>query len=398
MMAPFVPDPITDQLNLLVALFLGIAFGYVLEQAGFSSSRRLAGLFYGYDFTVLRVFFTAAITAMAGVTLLGAFGYLDLSAIFVNPTWLWPAVVGGVVMGLGFVLGGYCPGTSIAALSIGKVDALFFVIGGFLGVFAFGEAYPLVAAFSESSALGPQKVYDAIGMSPGGFALLLIAVALVAFWATGLIERRVNPDAPSKSHAPVPHRWAAAGLLALGLFLLVLPDRKAAVLASVNRPEFATAHRLDAMDSDELAFRLMDRDPSLAVYDLRSETATKAHPLPRATALTLDALFQRDLTAPLSRRHVTKVVVAETPDEARTAARVMLKLGYVNVRPLADGFGAFARDILSAPNAPPTREMRGPEVVAAFRSQARRAIEAQVDEERKRGTTKKAGKKIAGGC
>ncbi len=65
-MGPFVPDLISDQLNLVVALFLGIGFGFVLEQAGFSSSRRLAGVFYGYDFTVLRVFFTAAVTAMSG--------------------------------------------------------------------------------------------------------------------------------------------------------------------------------------------------------------------------------------------------------------------------------------------------------------------------------------------
>ena len=54
-MGPFVPDIISDQLNLVVALILGIGFGFVLEQAGFSSSRRLAGLFYGYDFTVLQV-------------------------------------------------------------------------------------------------------------------------------------------------------------------------------------------------------------------------------------------------------------------------------------------------------------------------------------------------------
>ena len=72
-MGPFVPDIISDELNLVVALLLGIAFGAVLEQAGFSSSRKLAGVFYGYDFTVLRVFFTAGVTAMLGVILL-AFG------------------------------------------------------------------------------------------------------------------------------------------------------------------------------------------------------------------------------------------------------------------------------------------------------------------------------------
>ena len=48
-MGPFVPDLISDQLNLVVALVLGIGFGVALEQAGFSSSRRLAGVFPGRD-------------------------------------------------------------------------------------------------------------------------------------------------------------------------------------------------------------------------------------------------------------------------------------------------------------------------------------------------------------
>src|SRR5512141_1944210 len=132
-MGPFVPELISDQLNLVVALLLGIGFGYVLEQAGFSSSRRLAGLFYGYDFTVLRVFFTAAITALSGTLVLGWAGLLDLAAIYVNPLFLGPAILGGVIMGLGFVLGGYCPGTSVCAAAIGKKDAIVFVLGGVLG-------------------------------------------------------------------------------------------------------------------------------------------------------------------------------------------------------------------------------------------------------------------------
>jgi hypothetical protein len=143
MMGPFAPDLVSDQLNLVVALFLGVGLGYVLEQAGSPSSRRQAGVFYGYDFTVLRVFFTAAVTAMSGVLLLGHFGLLDLGLIFVNPTWLTPAVVGGAVMGVGFILGGYCPGTGVCAAAIGGIDAFFFVGGGVLGVFAFAEAQPL---------------------------------------------------------------------------------------------------------------------------------------------------------------------------------------------------------------------------------------------------------------
>ena len=57
-----------EWLDLLIALLIGIGFGFSLEQAGFSSSRKLAGMFYGYDTTVIKVFFTAAIVALDRIT------------------------------------------------------------------------------------------------------------------------------------------------------------------------------------------------------------------------------------------------------------------------------------------------------------------------------------------
>ena len=110
-MAPLVPSMISPEFDFVMAFLLGIGFGFVLEQAGFSSTRKLVGLFYGYDFTVLKVFFTAGVTAMTGVLLFGHFGILNLDAIYVNPTYLWSALVGGLIMGAGFIIGGFCPGT-----------------------------------------------------------------------------------------------------------------------------------------------------------------------------------------------------------------------------------------------------------------------------------------------
>jgi hypothetical protein len=112
-MGPLVPYIISEEFSLVIAFFIGIAFGFILEQAGFSSTKKLVGLFYGYDFTVLRVFFTAGITAMAGVLLMGHYGLLDLDVIYVNPTFLKSALLGGLIMGAGFIIGGFCPGTSV---------------------------------------------------------------------------------------------------------------------------------------------------------------------------------------------------------------------------------------------------------------------------------------------
>ncbi len=398
-MGPFVPDLISDQLNLVVALVLGLGFGFVLEQAGFSSSRRLVGVFYGYDFTVLRVFFTAAVTAMIGVLLLGSAGLLDVDAIFVNPTWLWPAVVGGIIMGVGFVIGGYCPGTSVCAAAIGKVDAMFFVGGGLLGIFGFAEAYPLVQTFNDSSALGPVKVFTSLGISQGVFAFLLIAAAVAAFAATTWIERRVAPaSAPSLSFARRPHVLAGAALLVLGVVLLVLPDYKGRILSRVSSPSYAVAHAVPVMTADELAFRIVDHEPNVRIVDVRSPKAWAARSLPGSVNVATRDLFGKEWSATLSPRHVRKVVVGETEEQARIAGLLIRELGYENVAVLEGGFPKFEKTILTpAPFA--FAGGRWDADVARFRDDARAEIARLAEQAKKAGQKQPIKeKKIQGGC
>ncbi len=178
--------------DMVIALLIGMAFGFVLESSGFSSSRKLAGVFYGYDFTVLRVFFTAAITAMLGLLYFEYMGWIDPAFIYVNSTFIWATLTGGIIMGLGFILGGFCPGTSMCAVAIGKIDAMVFVGGMFIGILIFSEAFPLLENLYNGNALGPVKVYDMLGISSGFFALGLILVALVAFVLTAWIQKRVK--------------------------------------------------------------------------------------------------------------------------------------------------------------------------------------------------------------
>ena len=171
-----------EWLDLLIALLIGIGFGFSLEQAGFSSSRKLAGMFYGYDTTVIKVFFTASIVALIGSQLLSFFGLLNLNLVFVNEFYVGASIVGGIIMGAGFIMGGFCPGTGLSALSIGKIDALAFFIGGLTGAFVYAETYPLIQNFANSSYKGPIKINEVLGISPGLFSFLLIVVAIVMFW------------------------------------------------------------------------------------------------------------------------------------------------------------------------------------------------------------------------
>jgi rhodanese-related sulfurtransferase len=399
MMGPFVPDPISDQLNLVVALLLGIAFGFVLEQAGFSSSRRLAGVFYGYDFTVLRVFFTAAVTAMSGVLLLGHFGLLDLDLIFVNPTWLAPAIVGGVIMGVGFILGGYCPGTSICAAAIGKVDGMFFVGGGLLGVLAFGEGYPLYKHFYESTSLGPIKVFDSLGMSQGAFAFLLISAAVAAFAITTVIEKRMAGFwAPSYGFSTRKNAAAGVALLALGLVFLVMPDRKTQVIDRVSDASYIAAHPTVTMDVDELAFRIVDRDPRIRIIDIRSPGAFGRLALPGSENVPLREFFSKDSVSLLSSRHVKKVVVGDTDTQEHAAYLLLEALGYENLAVLEGGFGGFQAVFLGSSAAPPAGG-RWEADVAQFREKARGDILQMIASSKATGAqAPKKVKKIAGGC
>lgn len=189
-MFPF--SNIPQWLDLLIAFLIGTGFGFALEQAGFSSSRKLAGMFYGYDTTVLKVFFTAAIVALVGSQFLSYFGLLDLNMVFVNEYYVWAAVIGGVIMGAGFIMGGFCPGTGICAMSIGKIDAFVFVAGGLTGAFLFAETFPLVINIANGYYKGPVKINEVFGMSPGLFTFLLILAAVAMFWLAEAAEKKFS--------------------------------------------------------------------------------------------------------------------------------------------------------------------------------------------------------------
>ncbi|MFZ0280151.1 MAG: YeeE/YedE thiosulfate transporter family protein [Bacteroidales bacterium] len=179
-----------EWLDLLVAFLIGTGFGFALEQAGFSSSRKLAGMFYGYDTTVIKVFFTAAIVALIGSQFMSYLGLLNLNQVYVNEFYVTASIVGGVIMGAGFIMGGFCPGTGICALSIGKIDAMIFVAGGLTGAFLFAETYPLIQNLANANYKGPVRINESLGMSSGMFTFLLVAAAAAMFWIAELAEKK----------------------------------------------------------------------------------------------------------------------------------------------------------------------------------------------------------------
>lgn len=179
-----------DTFALVLALVIGFGFGFALERAGFGSAKKLVAQFYLTDLAVFKVMFTAILTAMLGVFYLSAVGVLDLSLVYVEPTHLAPQVVGGLVLGAGFIVGGYCPGTSVVAIASGRRDAIFYLAGMALGVFGFGEAFSSLARFYESTSFGTLTLPEAFGLSYGVVVAAVVAMALGCFWLATKIERR----------------------------------------------------------------------------------------------------------------------------------------------------------------------------------------------------------------
>lgn len=179
--------------NLLAALFIGIAFGFVLERAGFSTSRKLAGVFYGYDFTVLKVFFTAAFTAAMGLLYLNYFGVFNYELVWMPTTYVVPTLVGGAIMGVGFIMGGFCPGTSMCGIATGKIDALAFVGGIAIGVFFYGVSYEwLWEDFRLTTNIGKKTMSEVLGISPGIAVLIFIIFGLFVFWLVDKVKKEYN--------------------------------------------------------------------------------------------------------------------------------------------------------------------------------------------------------------
>ena len=167
--------------SLFVYLAIGFAFGFILESSGFGDSRRLAAQFYFRELRVVKVMFTAIVVARLLVFWSTALGLLDYNELWVNPTYLWPGIVGGIIMGIGFILGGYCPGTSLVSVATLKIDGMFFLLGLVAGVVLFGETVSYMDVFWHSGDMGVFTLPEFLHLETGIVVFLVVCLALVMF-------------------------------------------------------------------------------------------------------------------------------------------------------------------------------------------------------------------------
>ncbi len=196
MMAPFYKmEYFGFEFSLAIAFIIGISFGFFLERGGLGNAKKLATQFYLTDMTVFKVMFTAIITAMLGIYWLSWFGFLDLSLVFVNPTYLVPQLVAGLIFGAGFVIGGLCPGTACVAMATGKIDGLVLLVGIFFGIFIFGETFDKIYDFFYSTSLGKFTIPQFLNLSYGLSIFIIVVMALLGFAGARIVEKRFSKKA-----------------------------------------------------------------------------------------------------------------------------------------------------------------------------------------------------------
>lgn len=304
----------------LVFLGIGFLFGFVLESSGFNHSPTLAAQFYFKDLRVFKVFFTAIITAMVLIFGSAALGILDYNLIWVNETYLWSGIVGGLIMGVGFILGGFCPGTSIVALATLKIDGIFFVLGGFVGAFLFGETVGGFENFYNGSYFGRLTLMDTFGLPAGVLVVLVVLMALGMFIGGEKLEQRFG-----KKEKPANPKMRRAGVgVIFGAALLVMfigqpttSDKWARIEAEKTQ---ALAERAVQIEPAELLASMADDRLEVRVLDVRSETDYNLVHLRGARRVTLDELPSIVSELRVTTAEATLVVVMSNDEADATDA------------------------------------------------------------------------------
>ncbi|MCZ7585441.1 MAG: YeeE/YedE thiosulfate transporter family protein [Deltaproteobacteria bacterium] len=337
------------EIGLVTAVLIGFGFGFVLERAGFGRADKLAAQFYLHDMTVFKVMFTAIVTAMLGLVVAGELGLAnvaELSRAIASETFLWPMLAGGFLLGMGFIISGYCPGTSVVATASGHLDGVMTVAGVVAGSLIYGEIQPAAAAFHTSGARGSLYLYELAGVPAWVVALAVTAMAIGLFFGAEKVEkifrakRAVSAERPEDVRAERRTMRRAFGTLGAAAAMMLTA---AALPVSATTAPAKTAEPIAA---HALAARLLDEPWNLRVLDVRDREACAEARVPGAECVPADDLAGLGLRYAAGARDLA-IVGGE--DESVPAEA----LAYPGkVYRLDGGFAAWKAYALTAPEIP----------------------------------------------
>jgi uncharacterized protein len=324
---------------------IGFAFGFVLEMSGFGNSRKLAAQFYFTDLTVLKVMFTAIVTAMVLIFIAAGIGLLNFSQVWVNPTYLPSGILGGLIMGAGFIIGGFCPTTSLASASTGKIDGMFFLGGGLFGAFLFGETEKYFDGwYNNAGYYGRLLLPDVFHLPTGVVVLLVVLMALFMFWGAEQLERIFGKRDLGREPRL---RLAGAGvLLALALVAVFVgqPSTELKYAREAASKDAILLHRDVQIAPAELFKTIYDQKVNLVMLDVRTEADYNLFHLKGAQNVPLGRL--KPLLPALQAQaavNTVYVVMSNNEDRATEAWKMLVAESVPNVYILEGGLNNWIK-------------------------------------------------------
>ncbi len=296
-MAPFDPVELLGKpLGYLVFVLFGMGFGITLEIAGFGLAHKLVGQFYFKDQTVFKMMFTSVLVAMVLIFFTTGMGWLDYDRIFVPPTYLLPGILGGLILGAGLIIGGYCPGTSLVSSSSGHLDGIFFVAGVMVGGLFFGSVVDHFWGFYNSTYMGRFTLPEWMGLSTGATVLLVVVVGVLSVWGSDAIERRwkrkegmLTEQEAKKDRRVLSIISVVLILGALGVFLVGQPSLADSWNANAEKQALLAQGKAFA-PAEEMNQAIYDPIINPILLDVRSERDYNLYHLEGARRVDLDQI------------------------------------------------------------------------------------------------------------
>jgi hypothetical protein len=166
-------------------IITGILFGFLLQRARVIRYDKQVGALLLKDMTIVKFMFTAILVGMVGLYLLADLGMIEIAG---RELILWAIIPGGALFGIGWALIGYCPGTGWAAIGEGRVDAIFGLLGVFVGGFIYSEMYPtLKDTLLSWGDLGTPTIPQALGINHW---FVIVPILIVAFFMFRWMEKK----------------------------------------------------------------------------------------------------------------------------------------------------------------------------------------------------------------
>lgn len=178
-------------MTIILAIILGAFFGFALQRVGATNPQNIINMLRLKDLHLMKAIFFAIGVSSSLLFLLMSFGIIDSGHLSVKNSY-YGVLVGGGLLGLGFAIAGYCPGTSLTAIADGRKDAIFFSIGGLAGALLYTLAYGAIreswlfgkiAGGKVMLASGSEKFESLLPIIPGTLLAAAIGIAfMVIAW------------------------------------------------------------------------------------------------------------------------------------------------------------------------------------------------------------------------